>query len=56
MTEDDREPNDSKVTVKLPVWLHDALCRKALIEHEGNVSGMIRAILRESVSKEAPAR
>jgi hypothetical protein len=50
------EPNDSAITVKLPKRLHDAVCRKALLEHGGNVSGMIRAILAVAVATKAPSR
>lgn len=47
---------DSAITVHLPAWVHDALCRKALVEHEGNVSGMIRALLTDAVTREASSR
>jgi hypothetical protein len=47
---------DSAITVKVPLWVHDALCRKALVEYEGNVSGMIRAMLTAAVAPEASGK
>lgn len=46
----------SAVTVKLSPALHDAACRLALAEYDGNVSGMIRALIKAAVLMQASAR
>lgn len=52
-----RQPNDSAVTVKLPQWLHDAVCVRAIHENGGNVSELIRDTLRALVLADAgPSR
>lgn len=47
-----KQPNDSAVTVHLPAWLHDAICRRAIVENGGNVSELIRDTLRALVASE----